>query len=72
MVRVLNRKPQIAEINRSLICVHVLFMMNRTQDDDRGAHGALVPQGEAVSGHLCHEERRPKLVQVPLEHCYTF
>lgn len=34
----------------------------RTQAPCHGTNRAMVSEGEAVFGHICHEERRPELV----------
>lgn len=36
--------------------------MSRTQAARHWTHRALVREGEAVFGHICHEERGPELV----------
>lgn len=43
----------------------------RTQAACHWTHRAMVSEGEAVFGHVCHEEWRPKLVLVPVILCYV-
>lgn len=46
--------------------------IHRTQDNERGANGALVSQGETVSGLLRYEEWWPKLVRNKGPNIYTY
>lgn len=41
-------------------------LIYRAQTASDWSNGAMVSEGEAVFGHICHEERRSELVMHPL------